>query len=290
MSLPELRPEYLAGVYSWTAAGTTEQHFYRADHPEQSADYQHSPIRTLNESGAPIRSVLENSAGEFEYPILANLAAQGFTDYAIYPMAFRRQVATLSFATKRAGGFADAELALIESFLEPVCVQLEHLSTDRMVETALNTYVGPSAGMRIIEGEIERGVAQSMEAVIWYADLRRFTEIAEQESPDMVIELINRYFEILAQAVEDGGAAAEPVAAARRAIDRLGGSQGADSTIWAGIRSKELKRRSRSIRCTPRRPRLGGEKLRESAEILAPVDFPASRDRRVGPVVAQEMA
>lgn len=74
-----------------------------------------------------------------------------------------------------------------------------------MVHTVLRTYVGKAASKRIVEGDIERGVAQSMQAVVWYADLRRFTEIAEHVPPETLIQLLNQYFEILVHAVEDGG-------------------------------------------------------------------------------------
>lgn len=162
-------------------------------------------VSTSGISIAPIRARLEDTGTALAYPILEDLREQGITDYAIYPLVFRRgETATLSFATDCAGGFSDQHIEMLEALLPPIGLQLEYLSTDQMIHTILRTYVGKSARNRIIGGDIARGITQSMDAVIWYADLRRFTEIAEHETPDAVIELLNRYFEILVHAVEDG--------------------------------------------------------------------------------------
>jgi len=206
LSMAELHPEYLASAFSWNLTGVDERHLYRSDHPEESTEFLNSPIKALIDGSPPIRAQLGGSNQKFEYPILNELQEEGFTDYAIHALPFRNgRGATMSFATNRIGGFTDLQMEKVEALLPATGLQLEYLVTDQMVHTVLRTYVGKAASKRIVEGDIERGVAQSMQAVVWYADLRRFTEIAEHVPPETLIQLLNQYFEILVHAVEDGG-------------------------------------------------------------------------------------
>jgi adenylate cyclase len=206
LSMQELHPEYLATSFLLMVTGTNERHFYRSDHPEESVDYLNSPLKPLFEGGSAIRGRLDGANSEFDFPVMNELREEGYTDYAIYPLSFRYgRYAAISFAADRVGGFSDDHIAFIESLLLPTQLQFEFLSLDRMFHTVLNTYVGNSASKRIVTGEIERGVAKPINAVLWYADLRRFTELAETLAPDELMQLLNEYFEILVHAVEDGG-------------------------------------------------------------------------------------
>ncbi|MEJ1156643.1 hypothetical protein [Prosthecomicrobium sp. N25] len=46
--------------------------------------------------------------------------------------------------------------------------------------------------MRIIGGRIERGSVETNTAAIWFADLRRFTALAEARPIDKVIDALGR--------------------------------------------------------------------------------------------------
>ena len=43
----------------------------------------------------------------------------------------------------------------------------------------LEVYLGRDAGRRVHEGAIDRGSVETMRAVLWYADIRGFTPIAD---------------------------------------------------------------------------------------------------------------
>jgi adenylate cyclase len=57
----------------------------------------------------------------------------------------------------------------------------------------------------VLTGEIERGSAQSINAVIWFCDLRGFTQLSDHLGRDDLIALLNQYLEILAQPVQECG-------------------------------------------------------------------------------------
>ena len=78
---------------------------------------------------------------------------------------------------------------------------MELMSTQRIAKTLLNTYVGARTGARVLSGGIRRGHGETIRAVIWINDLRRFTATSETLERDELIELLNDYFEIVVHAV-----------------------------------------------------------------------------------------
>ena len=69
----------------------------------------------------------------------------------------------------------------------------------------LDAYVGRAAGQRILAGEVKRGDGQTIEAVIWYCDLRGFTRASDRLPRDAIIALLNDYFDIMGGAVTGAG-------------------------------------------------------------------------------------
>jgi adenylate cyclase len=61
----------------------------------------------------------------------------------------------------------------------------------------LDTYVGPEAGRRILDGEIRRGALEVISAVIFYADLRGFTAMSDRLPHDEMVDMLNAYFDCL---------------------------------------------------------------------------------------------
>ncbi len=206
MSLRELHPEYLARSFEWRRSGVEMRRFYRTNTPLESAAYEKSPVRMIFEGSSMIRRRIAPDDNALDFPILDDLQEEGFTDYAIFPIPFRggdRQA--LSIATDCAGGFAEENLALVNSVVTAASLQLEVLVLDQMVHTMLDTYVGPSAGRQVLSGEIARGAGKCINAVLWYADLRQFTQLTEHMRSDALIALLNDYFECIVGPVEDGG-------------------------------------------------------------------------------------
>ena len=59
----------------------------------------------------------------------------------------------------------------------------------------METYLGRDAGRRVLSGRIVRGVADRIDAVIWFSDLRGFTRITDT-APEQVIPLLNDYADV----------------------------------------------------------------------------------------------
>ena len=73
-----------------------------------------------------------------------------------------------------------------------------------MTRTLMETYLGRDAGQRVLSGQIVRGVAERIDAVVWFSDLRGFTRIADT-APEQVIPLLNEYSDVIISAIHEHG-------------------------------------------------------------------------------------
>src|SRR5690606_32026292 len=140
------------------------------------------------------------------YPLVAELARQGITEYAVFPLrAGGPYHNAASLATDRPGGFTPAEEAALERIARLMALHVERHILQRIAGTVLDTYLGPAAGGGGLRGTIRRGSGQTIHAVIWVSDLRGFTDLADRLSGPDMITLLNAYFERLAGAVLEAG-------------------------------------------------------------------------------------
>ena len=86
---------------------------------------------------------------------------------------------------------------------------LEYMSPEQaelgaMTDTLMETYLGRDAGRRVLSGKIVRGIAERIDAVVWFSDLRGFTRITDT-TPEQVIPLLNDYFDVIVSAIKKYG-------------------------------------------------------------------------------------
>ena len=110
-----------------------------------------------------------------------------------------------SWATDRPSGFSEEDLRILERIQRRYAVSCKVQIQRRITRNVLDTYLGPDAGARVLDGQIRRGDGERIHAVIWYSDMRDSTRLADRLDPHVFIERLNRYFECTAGAVIAGG-------------------------------------------------------------------------------------
>ena len=70
-----------------------------------------------------------------------------------------------------------------------------------MIRTLMETYLGRDAGQRVLSGRIVRGIAEQIDAVVWFSDLRGFTRISDT-APEEVMSLLNDYSDVIISGIE----------------------------------------------------------------------------------------
>jgi adenylate cyclase len=88
---------------------------------------------------------------------------------------------------------------------KPLTRITEIITLRRTATTLLDTYVGNRAGERIMGGQIRRGHAEIMQAVIWLSDLRGFTALSDRLPAETVVEILNHYFDCQVTAIRAHG-------------------------------------------------------------------------------------
>jgi adenylate cyclase len=251
-----LHPQLFGLGFYWHR-GQEEIRIFQAPHGVRDTElYRRSPMRLLFDEGATVlRQRLDQPEARFEFPLYAELQEAGLTEYLALPLRFSDGVVHGStWSTDRAGGFTPAEVALIEDLLPLVGLLVEIHLKRRIAINLLNTYVGPHAGERILAGQITRGSGDSVEAAIWFSDLRGFTAMSERHGRDELLDRLNQYFDCMAEPVTAaGGEILKFIGDAMLAVFPLAEAQGREdacakaltAALEARLAMAELNRRRR---------------------------------------------
>jgi adenylate cyclase len=106
--------------------------------------------------------------------------------------------------TKASGGFSDDQIAALERLVPYLALAIKSVALMRMTGALMQTYLGRDAGQRVLSGRILRGVAEKIDAVVWFSDLRGFTRITDT-APEQVIPLLNDYSDVVVSAIHEHG-------------------------------------------------------------------------------------
>ncbi|WP_262270160.1 MULTISPECIES: adenylate/guanylate cyclase domain-containing protein [Microvirga] len=204
LGLEVLHPEVSGWQHVWMDESVSVRESDRAT-AATSPSYLNSPTRIVDETSAPFRRRLDAPCPGM--PLLEELRASGATDYVMYPLPFLDQTRTaaISFATRDPRGFDPSEIDRLGYAAKLLSPYLERHVLRRIAIDLLDTYVGPRTGQRIIEGRVDRGAVELIEAAIWFTDLRGFTSLSEHSPiPDVLADL-NAWFGIIGEVVESHG-------------------------------------------------------------------------------------
>jgi adenylate cyclase len=199
-----LHPEIIGWSFIWkpgeeVQVGSVDFNF------RATPEFRFSPLAVVFQDGVEVRADPRGPDSE-RFPILVDLRAEGVTDYLALPMMFMdRAVHASSWTTKQPGGFTDKQLDAIRSLMAPLARYTEIVSLRRTATMLLDTYVGNSAGERILGGQIRRGHTETMQAAIWLSDLRGFTALSDRLPAETVVDILNCYFDCQVSAIKDHG-------------------------------------------------------------------------------------
>lgn len=172
-----------------------------------------SPFPPVVERGEVVRVRIDPKATRFPYPVIADLAAQGYSDYVALPLrlstiaaagrVWRFQVCV--FATRRPEGFAEADIAalgaIVDGFAAPLAVATER----RKARDLLSVYLGRGVAPKVLAGEIARGSGEALHAAILATDMRGFTRLTDRLPAERIVALLDAWFEGQVRAVHEAG-------------------------------------------------------------------------------------
>jgi adenylate cyclase len=178
---------------------------------EAAERWKLSPFyRMLQTGDAMLRRRLA-ATDEMDFTVLAEMRAAGMTDYIAIINRFaadgvigEMDCMYSSWATKAPDGFTDGQIAALQRIVPFLALAIKSVSLAHMTGTLMQTYLGRDAGLRVLSGRIVRGIADRIDAVIWFSDLRGFTRITDT-APEQAIPLLNDYADVVVSAIHGEG-------------------------------------------------------------------------------------
>ena len=199
-----LHPEVYGRNFIWKPGAEAEMgtvDFKILDSP----DFQKSPLFFVFQQGIEVRARVDDPASS-RFPIVADLRAEGVTDYIALPLIFiDGSIHASSWTTRQPGGFTDEQLDALRRLVKPLARISEIITLTRTAASLLDTYVGNRAGERILGGQIRRGHTETMNAAIWLSDLRGFTALSDRLPSETVVDILNQYFDCQVGAIRKHG-------------------------------------------------------------------------------------
>jgi len=194
--------------------GGLEETFKRDDEGTiVSENFPQSPFGFLLRSGRPtLRRRLDATYRRGEFPMLDKFQDQGVTDYLAFSVRVgetlrlgKGEGITASWTTDVPDGFPNTQVELLAEIMPALTLAFMLRTTHRDARTLLTTYLGRHAADRVLAGNIVRGRAEPIRAVVWFSDLVGFTRISDNVSADQVLALLNDYAQVQVEEIEAHG-------------------------------------------------------------------------------------
>ncbi len=201
-----LHPQVLGIVHLWDVAGDDVETIELSHQRGEEERFLSSPLVPIFAGRGGIRRRLEGPNAKLDFPILQDLREEGGTDYAAMPITFSDgQIHALTLGTDRQGGFETEHLGHVHEVLPLLARLVEVHTMRRTARTLLDTYLGAHTGQRVLDGLIRRGDGELIPSIIWWADLRGSTPLADRIPRQRYLDLLNEFFECTAGAAIDRG-------------------------------------------------------------------------------------
>jgi adenylate cyclase len=209
-----LHPTHEGHAVRWRAetGETTLIEYGRTNVGEAAENWQRSPFYHLLQTGEPRLIRRLSAESDVEFPNLASERERGMTEYVCLINKFAAEgiigemdCVYSGWLTDRAEGFLEPGIAALQRLMPFLAMAMKCLSLGGIARTLVETYLGRDAGRLVLGGRIERGIADRIDAVLWFSDLRGYTKITDTAPTEQIIPLLNDYAEVIVAAIEAHG-------------------------------------------------------------------------------------
>jgi adenylate cyclase len=238
-----LHPQVSGFGWRWWREGRITEEVRIAQSTEMTKEFMQGSLRGTIERGLPLRRKPYNAVSEL--PLLDDFRADACTEYLAFPLnRINRRYPVVTWATDRAGGFGDSDIALLEQIRPALAAVLEGIVTVRTARGLFSIYFDRDVGERVLDGQIERGHVEPLRAVIMATDLRDFTSMSDRLPSEHVIGILDEYFEIVSSSVcAHGGSVLKFIGDGVLAMFDADGAQDRTAALAALSASREITAR-----------------------------------------------
>ena len=141
--------------------------------------------------------------GGYPFPILDDLAAQGYTHYLAFSLPGLE--AQVSLVSRQPGGFEHLQREAVAASVPVLALLLEGPLKELILQTVLECYVGHSPAREIRRGRIRPGAMLDLAGAIWFSDIRDYSIYSQAQPSDVFVENLNAYYECVVNAIHAQG-------------------------------------------------------------------------------------
>ena len=210
-----LHPEFEGHAFLWDSRGEVEAPVqqYASSQSGRGREVWETSVfsHLLVTGGTELRREFAKGAPR-DFHMLEELSNAGHTDYmaAIHRFTDRGSIGEMdglysAWATRAEDGFRDEDLQALRALLPTLALALKCGSSTGIINTLANVYLGQDAASRVINGQITRGAVDTIDAVIWFSDLKNYTAISDLALPEEIIPFLNDYSGLVIDAVHRHG-------------------------------------------------------------------------------------
>ena len=209
-----LHPTHEGHAIRWRAdtGETILVQYGRTNVGEAAENWQRSPFYRLLQTGEPRLIRRLSAESESEFPSLVAERERGMTEYVCLINKFAAEgiigemdCVYSGWLTDRPEGFTEVGIEALQRLMPFLAMAMKCVSLGGIARTLVETYLGRDAGRLVLSGRIERGIADRIDAVLWFSDLRGYTKITDTAPAEQIIPLLNDYAEAIIAAIEANG-------------------------------------------------------------------------------------
>jgi len=203
LSMRTLHPLITAVSTVWERELTAARRIESVHGFDAGGKHAGNPLQIIGETRRPFRRRLDDGLGADDHQVLYELRDRGATDYfGLRIQLSNDRFAIVVFVGDSAEGFTDDDLAgfhEIARFLAPV---VDVFRLDLLSHAVTEAYLGKRTAQRVLDGQIIRGDVEQIRAAVLVSDIRGWTALNARVSPETAVGMANRFFEILATAID----------------------------------------------------------------------------------------
>ncbi|AWN41962.1 adenylate/guanylate cyclase domain-containing protein [Methylobacterium durans] len=203
-AIDTLHSEYAGVGRTWNREeGATVRLFPHGEASDKA--YESSPFYTVHQTGEWLILNLAETADD-TYSIIPELKAAGYRHYLVAPLIFTSGARNgITFATRSPEGFREDHIAILRFVMPTLAAVMEMRLVNKQLDQVLRIYVGDEPHRAILSGSIRRGHVQRIRSAILFADMRDYTHISADMTPEEAVDLLNIFFDCLVPAIEREG-------------------------------------------------------------------------------------
>jgi adenylate cyclase len=204
MFIDTLHPVHEGRIVFWRNDGLADEDSIRDYGPtnqgEAAESWQRSPFFHLMQTGGEELRRRIGFGEPADFRIIQEMKDAGHTDYVVFVHRFAAEGTigemdcfSSAWSTRHPNGFSDTDFAALRRLVPALGLAAKSATLTRIAGTLADVYLGHDAARMVLQGRIQRGIADRIEAVLWFSDLRSFTAITDTARPVEIIPLLNDY-------------------------------------------------------------------------------------------------